>query len=469
MTEALGIAVAVLAAVFVAGSMSIQRYALRAQGGERVRFLKRDAKSGHVWLIGLVGYTIGNLLQAFSLTLGPLFLIGSMFTSMLLFNVFFGWQLLGERPGFKRSIGTVCVLIGVVAIATAPRNADQSDAVDVSGTLNGTLNATLNATSPYTQSIREGDNLEALVRRPQSIAFMSVIASLVFLAMLSICRHESRVPTNVNSPRCLAQLTRVAMYPMAMGIEEGICQLCARATFLLLPECTTFYSCGRPMLWLSLASWLAFAAVSVWFMRKVYRNFEVTVALPIEYGCVNTIVVASGLIVFDEAQTLTKVGLPIVISSVALVLTGCAISMCDSSSSEQKAPGTIIANHLGPTPPTQWPWPVDSCCQKDSAEQQQGPPQERRAKRLSGEADSAEQRPPQERRAKRLSGEADSCWQKDSAEQQQGPPQQRRAKRLSGEADSSEQRPPQQRRAKRLSREADSAEQEDLQQFVIRV
>jgi len=306
MTEALGIAVAVLAAVFVAGSMSIQRYALRAQGGERVRFLKRDAKSGHVWLIGLVGYTIGNLLQAFSLTLGPLFLIGSMFTSMLLFNVFFGWQLLGERPGFKRSIGTVCVLIGVVAIATAPRNADQSDAVDVSGTLNGTLNATLNATSPYTQSIREGDNLEALVRRPQSIAFMSVIASLVFLAMLSICRHESRVPTNVNSPRCLAQLTRVAMYPMAMGIEEGICQLCARATFLLLPECTTFYSCGRPMLWLSLASWLAFAAVSVWFMRKVYRNFEVTVALPIEYGCVNTIVVASGLIVFDEAQTLTK-------------------------------------------------------------------------------------------------------------------------------------------------------------------
>ena len=75
-----------ISAATVALAMVLQRYALRVPGDVKVRFLWTRVPANYVWFVGFLGYFAGNGLQGYSLTLGPFFLMGSVFTSMLLFN-----------------------------------------------------------------------------------------------------------------------------------------------------------------------------------------------------------------------------------------------------------------------------------------------------------------------------------------------------------------------------------------------
>ena len=115
-----GIIMALIAAAGIGISMVVQRYGL-ANSEARVPVLCCTATRFQAWFLGLILYGISNGLQAFSLTLGPLFLLGGVFTLLLIFNMFFAWLILGEQITRFKMAGGVMVVLGVtLSIIAAP-------------------------------------------------------------------------------------------------------------------------------------------------------------------------------------------------------------------------------------------------------------------------------------------------------------------------------------------------------------
>ena len=57
------------------------------------------------------------------------------------------------------------------------------------------------------------------------------------------------------------------------------------------------HSCAHPMIWVSIVLWAASAFGSTFgWMRLLFARYEVTVALPIEYGALNFANVMTGLV-----------------------------------------------------------------------------------------------------------------------------------------------------------------------------
>lgn len=102
-TILLGILLAFIAAAGIGFAMVIQRYGLIH---DRFR----------VWFAGLAIYGAANGLQAASLTFGPLFLLGGVFTLLLVFNLVFARVILGEETTVLKLCGAL-VMIGGVAMA----------------------------------------------------------------------------------------------------------------------------------------------------------------------------------------------------------------------------------------------------------------------------------------------------------------------------------------------------------------
>ena len=90
-----GIILAICAAACIGISMVTQRYSL-ASLDEFPRFFCCRLSKGKGWFIGLILYGVANGLQAASLTLGPLFLLGGVFTLLLVFNLLFARIILNE-------------------------------------------------------------------------------------------------------------------------------------------------------------------------------------------------------------------------------------------------------------------------------------------------------------------------------------------------------------------------------------
>jgi hypothetical protein len=65
-------------------------------------------------------------------------------------------------------------------------------------------------------------------------------------------------------------------------------------------------------------------------MRVVFRRYETTLALPIEYGTVNVVAVFSGLIFFDETSTMDTWQIAVVLASLVVIVCGLFLGQADS-------------------------------------------------------------------------------------------------------------------------------------------
>ena len=96
-------------------------------------------------------------------------------------------------------------------------------------------------------------------------------------------------------------------------------------------------SCTHPVLYVSIGAWVLFAfASSFWYMRKVFRRYETTVALPVEYGTLNIANVGTGLLFYAEYAAMDGRQLALVISGCAVILLGIAAGQWPAP---EKAPG----------------------------------------------------------------------------------------------------------------------------------
>merc|ERR1719513_505441 len=71
------------------------------------------------WFIGLVIYWVANGLFAVALIFAPLALLGAIFTTLLVWNLFFGWWLLNEKVTVIKELGATVIMVGVSLIGVA--------------------------------------------------------------------------------------------------------------------------------------------------------------------------------------------------------------------------------------------------------------------------------------------------------------------------------------------------------------
>jgi len=115
--------------------------------------------------------------------------------------------------------------------------------------------------------------------------------------------------------KCMALI-----YPGSLGLDEGVAHLSMKAFMALFSQCGNTDTCGEAIIWLMVLLWLLTSLATLWWMRTVFKRYETTKALPIEYGAVMAVNAMSGLIFYNESKymetwqiTLMSVGVFIIV------------------------------------------------------------------------------------------------------------------------------------------------------------
>jgi len=124
---------------------------------------------------------------------------------------------------------------------------------------------------------------------------------------------------NQNTPLWLEKLMGV-VYPGSLGLDEGIGHLAMKAFMALFSTCGDNDECGAPILWGMIMLWLVSSLATLWWLQTVFRRYDVTQALPIEYGAVMACDALSAIIFYKEDTfmedwqfALTLVGVVVII------------------------------------------------------------------------------------------------------------------------------------------------------------
>uniref|UniRef100_A0A7S4F4V2 Magnesium transporter n=1 Tax=Chrysotila carterae TaxID=13221 RepID=A0A7S4F4V2_CHRCT len=302
------IAAALLAlcgAALLALSMVVQRYAL-AHPGPRVKMLCWKTTRMRAWVVGLVIYGVANGVYAAALSFGPLSVLGSLFTTLLVFNMIFARYMLGEELEPPRVIGALIILIGATCCAV-------STPVDI-------------------ETVFSPDEIAELFQRPEGITYICILFGLVLASVASILIFERHYPnshdgSNLQPPIWLAHVMAI-LYPASLGMDEGLAQIMMRSSVSMYNYCGEhgIMECHHWTVYVTLLLWIAFSIPNLWWFKVVFQRYEVTVALPIEYGAVNVCAICSGLIFFNEAAYFNSWQLPLMISGGCIIMLGIGIS-----------------------------------------------------------------------------------------------------------------------------------------------
>ena len=122
------------------------------------------------------------------------------------------------------------------------------------------------------------------------------------------------------------------VYPMSLGLLEGVTQLLVKALSSIGSECMDVgvppccYTSGLP--WMLLLVFCFVGVLTVVWLKIVYTRFETTTGLPIEYGTVHCCSVLGGLYFYEEADYMLTGQFTLCFGGLAFVVMGVAISAC---------------------------------------------------------------------------------------------------------------------------------------------
>jgi len=123
--------------------------------------------------------------------------------------------------------------------------------------------------------------------------------------------------------------TMGVIYPGSLGLDEGIGHLAMKAFMALLVSCGKHDECGKPILWGMIMIWLFSSLATLWWLQNVFRRYDVTLALPIEYGAVMACDALSAIIFYREYKYMEDWQLILVITGVVVVILGILIGRLD--------------------------------------------------------------------------------------------------------------------------------------------
>lgn len=354
MLPILGIFLALSGACLLALAMVTQRYAL-SYLGDKIPFCSVMLHKNTVWFCGLVLYGVANGLYASSLLYGPLSLLAGIFTTLLVFNMLFSWYMLGEELTSARIVGSVLILIGVVACVTGTPDRVETeftprDVISLTRSMYGSLYISILIVlisvsvgcilwfeSRYPVGIDRGTNCishnPGARDLPHDLIEPHVTEEVEKITVTEAYREDMISHFNVSSdkrssiegpPEWLDRAMCV-LYPGSLGLDEGLAHLSMKATLSMLDTCEQANQCNMVIIYMYMMVWSITSIATLWWLRRVFTRYESTKALPVEYGTVNIVSVCSGLVFFREGDSLTKFQLVLVIVGVVVIVLGVTI------------------------------------------------------------------------------------------------------------------------------------------------
>ena len=125
------------------------------------------------------------------------------------------------------------------------------------------------------------------------------------------------------------------VYPLSLGLDEGCAQATLRS-WIVLVAYGPLDSEGAWLLPLFCTSWVIFSLATVTYMRLVFKRYETTRALPVEYGTVNVVNFASGMLYFNEGATMDAWQVALGLVGLALLVSGIFIGQLDDLLPQRK-------------------------------------------------------------------------------------------------------------------------------------
>merc|ERR1719285_497067 len=132
---------------------------------------------------------------------------------------------------------------------------------------------------------------------------------------------KHRLLMNDKTPPWLNSIMGV-IYPGSLGIDEGIGHLAMKAFMALLSTCGDNGECGSAILWGMVSLWLVTSLGTLWWLRTVFRRYDVTQALPIEYGAVVACDTLSAIIFYDEFMYMEDWQIIVTLIGVIVIIVG---------------------------------------------------------------------------------------------------------------------------------------------------
>ena len=311
-----GILVTLAAAAVLAYSMTVQRYALIYEG-ERVPLLPKLERCRVPrivgWLMGLLLYGVASGLKIVGFSLGSFTVLASVFTTLLVFNLFFARWLLHESITRTKVAGCCLVLLGAVI-------------------------STVGAPSGVPTQFSPADIQELLDRYALTylIAALTMIAAAISAIVFSEVRYHRCCARGAQSPAAPKPVpprwfaaVMVFVYPGALGLDESVADCGVRAFSAMLLEGSEsgVSPFGESIFWVMVCVGVGCACLTSVWLAVVYRRYETTIALPIEYGALNVCSVAAGLLFYDEGRFMKRWQLALVLSGTATVVLGIGVSL----------------------------------------------------------------------------------------------------------------------------------------------
>ena len=267
-------------------------------------------------------YGPANGLKIAAWSLGPQSALGSIFSILLIFNLIFARWLL------KETITTAKVASSLIILA-------------------GAITCTIGAPTGVKVNFTDRDIVELFSLHAGFVAaLVSVMAAGLALIVVVEVRYPSRLggaaakrtadPEEAAHVAAAPRRTPPAwivpvlaiVFPGALGLDEASADLMIRAWSSMLGMCSREEGCAdcATVFWTTVVAWtiLAFGG-SLALMPIVYKRFEVSVALPVEYGAVNFGAVAVALGFYDEHLYMESWQLALQLVGCALILVGIGV------------------------------------------------------------------------------------------------------------------------------------------------
>lgn len=305
----ISIGMTLVGACLLALSMVMQRYAL-SYPEPRVKLGRFRVTKCVAWLGGLVLYTLASGAKILGFNLGPMTVLASIFTSLLVFNLIFARWLLREEITPPKVGGALLILVGAcVCTASVPSDAPTSFKPEEVGCLfeaspPGGLNFVCSVlvvlalgagtifyaerayprdpaiVAPSTPSPAVGTAAPAVAPQPDASSEGDATPSPTVAAAST----TGPVPHERARASAWLEAAMTVIYPATLGLDEAMSDLFVRAYSSMLAQCTNDdeISCHHYALYVCVSGGCIAGLISLVLMRVTFARYDTTIALPIE-------------------------------------------------------------------------------------------------------------------------------------------------------------------------------------------
>lgn len=363
----IGCIISLASGFFTALSMNVNRWALAHAEPQRVRFVPCIVQPWMMWIWAMFLYNVGaTALASVAQLFIPLSLFAPIFITLLVFNLIIArWWLKEEITGPKVA-GALCIIVG--AVLTGAGTPLTSVPLQVEYPCVGGRNCVYHKMRELAVT-SESIGWQAFLGISTLLSVIAILFMEFYYPTLALLKKEdpSSAPTNSSpdgpekteggadpaesaikyqkvtccgipvtprlAPRWLERLMAF-VYPCSFGLDEGIAHLWLRGDTAMSTQCMLGGCANETFIIAVLVRW-GFSIATTFWLIVVFRRYETTIALPIEYGTVTAVDVISGLIFYQEYVIMSGWQLALVIIGCVFCCIGVGIGLLECRKADQ--------------------------------------------------------------------------------------------------------------------------------------